>query len=283
MTLKYISDIDGNKTAERVEYISEIANRAESKDTGVDESNRTVSFYVLPEDIAASRGGAMSRTQDSVGLWVRADTYTNQEHSTTGHEWAHSIQNHHVDESLGWWIEGSADYIGGLLAVETRPEDEDEIEQGVFGYDWEKDSSRQSDDGELKEKYQSISLAQPDSWEARIDYNRGARVVYLIDMAIRDESDGDENILDLIRWMNEEETVSYVEFNEQVAEMTTTEFAWELDSYVKGTEIIDLDNEVDELFGNDSVQLPQDTFETNSTVDIEECNEDSESLPDNCL
>ncbi|MFB6193589.1 MAG: hypothetical protein ABEI75_00865 [Halobaculum sp.] len=110
------------------------------------------------------------------------------------HEYVHTRQSFAPTESLRWLTEGSARYYEWLLAVETGYADWGEL-RGVF-------STAANDDS---------VLAKPDTWRPESNYAKGARVLAAIDREIRNQTDGERTLEDVIRRLNDRDGPQTVE------------------------------------------------------------------------
>jgi hypothetical protein len=243
-------------------------------------SNGTVDIFIHPRDSYRYTGGSISRNSPHVSLWVSDSTVDNQYSTTVTHEIIHSIQKHYTSDNMEWWIEGSAQYIGGLAEYESQGyQNEKYIRDSVLESNWEDSRSATVEGGEsLKLKFQNNTLSDPETWNGDVDYRRGARISYLIDVRLRSSSNAD--ILTVFNWMNNQnEEIDYKHFRSKIVNLTDEDFASRLDRYVFKSETIDVQEEASEILGRDfTPRLPQYTFTNSIDYRLYHCSETRNKL-----
>lgn len=187
--------------------------------------NNTI--YILGYSDSYYGGGAIDKEDKHTILWVEEHLVSETSHTTVGHEVSHASQTYYMSDKMEWWIEGSAEYFGIVIEKHSFESiDREYISEREFGnYDWDyKDRDAVN---------QTSSLFDESSWKDKFNYKQGARVVYKIDTKIRNNTDGDKNIFDLHRWMQEENYIDYRKFTSKVKSWTSQEFARKLDDYLE--------------------------------------------------
>lgn len=241
----------------------------------INKNNQDVDIFIHPRDTYRYTGGSLFRTSSDVTLWVSEETVNDQYSTTVSHEIIHSVQKHTTSHNMQWWIEGSAQYISGLLEYEAQGyKNEKYIRETTLESDWHNtQQATVGDTSELKPKFDNNTLSDPDTWNGDVDYRRGARILYLIDVKIRSTSD--ENILTLFNWMNRHEgKVTYQEFRSKIVNLTDESFAKKIDAYVHQNQIINVENEMSDILGSDfTPRLPQYTFISSNDYTYAHCSQ----------
>lgn len=144
-----------------------------------------VTLFVAPDSLAADGlmfGDAGYVTQqgfwdgDVASVWI--------------HEYVHGQQAFATAPAMAWFVEASATYLSYrvMAAQYDRVTEADVLDRlaAVPEYD--------------------VALANRSGWDDRqVAYHRGARLLYLIDAAVRDGSDGAHTLVDVFRAMNAHE------------------------------------------------------------------------------
>lgn len=147
------------------------------------------------------------------------------------HELAHSIQNFNTDGNAYWWVEGGAEYLSALFGKNSGMTNA-EAEKYAFSKDWASDHKL------------NASLINPDTWSNLMEYNRGARLSYIVDMKIREHTN--KTILDLIeRFNNYDDNINHSVARNIIEDMTTPKFADKYDRLVKQNRSINITETLD--------------------------------------
>jgi len=231
----YYIDATRDESAVSPHYIAEIIAAGESYINGstVGGDNRSVVVIVGETQSNYGIGGvAYERTENRSFAYI--DKYrAHPNSSTVAHEWAHTIQHHEVGTNATWWIEGSAQYLG-YYVTDTAPK-----------WDFYGESLLSN-----HASYMDEHIADPSTWDepSRINYDYGAHIVYLMDLAIRDGSDGEATIIDYMQTLNQHEgTVTHNDMRAYLIDYGAAEFADEFDEYVlNSTTWISVAREVNE-------------------------------------
>ena len=199
--------------------------------------------------------------------------YIGRDSIVVGHEWAHSYQNFRTSTKARWWTEGSAEYVGALIESDAGM-NEEKARNMAFSYGWNDNTES------------NITMSDPDSWEDNVQYKRGPRIVYLVDVAIRHHND-DKTILDLMERMNEERYITHEETIRIISEMTTEGFSDRYDRLVKQSEPVNIREELEGMesqreverlprtFSDTDYNIVECTYEGDVAV-VEQCEEESE-------
>jgi hypothetical protein len=134
------------------------------------------------------------------------------------HEYVHTRQAYRANDAVEWFDEGSANYYRELF----------QYEQGLQSYDDFR--SDIVDDGNA-----TGALADRESWSAAdLEYHHGERVAAALDAKLRQKTDGERTLQDVLRLMNEHEgELSYADFREIVGTVAGTSLDGWLDEYVE--------------------------------------------------
>lgn len=174
------------------------------------------------------------------------------EESTLQHELAHSVQRHRVSNDMKWWIEGSANYIGGLLSYETNPD--------YSRSDFRNDALRLDEVENNVGVTDSTIIADQNTMDQGYNYILGSRLVYLIDYELRSNSNKD--IINVVKWMNsQDERITYKMFRDYITEHTGDQFGRDLDQIVHETDTIMNEEFLKSYYKKDEIIIPDQTFE----------------------
>ncbi len=149
-------------------------------------------------------------------FWVNEDSLAGA--GTVVHEYVHTRQSYRAGAAMDWFDEGSANYYRELF----------QYRQGLQSYD-----AFRTDivaDGNT-----TGALADRGTWSAAdLEYHHGERVAAALDAEIRQETDGERTLQDVLRRMNDHGgELTYEEFQEIVATVAGTSLDGWLDEYVK--------------------------------------------------
>ncbi|MEM4781763.1 MAG: hypothetical protein QXG03_09425 [Halalkalicoccus sp.] len=121
-------------------------------------------------------------------VWVRADSEFDADNVWV-HEYVHTRQTYNANDEVRWFTEGTAVYYAALLTFERG-----DIDYEAFAERLERgEASPHADD----------VLAEPDTWTQSPDYHKGALVAAAIDREIRLATDGERDLQDVFRAMND--------------------------------------------------------------------------------
>lgn len=189
------------------------------------------------------------------------DQHINRGSIVVGHEWAHSYQNFRTFTKSRWWTEGSAEYIGALIENDAGSTEE-RSRRIAFSYGW-----NQNVDSKIR-------MSDPDSWENYVQYKRGPRIVYLVDVAIRHHNEN-KTILDLIDRMNKNGAVTHRETVGMIRDMTTEDFSERYDRLVTQSGPVDIQEELEGMETQREVARLPETFEE-TDYEIVQCTYDGD-------
>jgi hypothetical protein len=252
--------IMGSVSEKQLADASSIIKTAGSYNSTFDSSTK-IEIYTT-EDINVL-GFIVGRGTKNPIIFMKPD-YMVRDEEVMGHEWAHSFQNFGTSDETGWWIEGSAEYLGSLIETEARTPESEAINE-AFNFGW---NQRAMD--ENMSNYRKLRLNEPDSWEYA-DYNRGSRVAYLVDISIRYHTDGQRNILDLIRKMNKESNIDEQFVEETLSNMTSENFVSRYNRLVSQNSTVEVEKELQDMpVDLNEVEFPA-TFDKKNNQTIIRC------------
>lgn len=174
-------------------------------ESGVDEQ---LTVYVVG---APLRSGGLAISSD---VWVSDRTLPPE--LTVWHEFVHTQQRYDWAEGSEWTVEGGADYLAALLA----------LEQGEIQYsEFQQRLARGGD-------YEDVTLADPDTWAGtRANYQLGALVLAALDRELRATGGTYE---ELLRAKNDHDgQVSGAAFETLAAEVAGTDLSGFVEEYVR--------------------------------------------------
>lgn len=212
--------------------------------------------------------GQIINSNKSKSVVYLEEKYIQSNYNLVGHEWVHTYQNFRAKSNFKWWTEGSAEYIGAVITNDSGSS-EPMVRSQAFN------------NGINLFKSNNAKMSHPETWENGIQYTKGAKIAYLVDLSLRHHSD-DKNILDLIKNMNERDKVSHKDSKNMIRKMTDREFAKRYSRIVKEESPVKLKEELDEMdVSNTEVKLPH-TFHHNE-YEITECSyNDDVAVIDEC-
>jgi hypothetical protein len=146
-------------------------------------SEAPVTLYVAPGALSAE--GLMF---DGTGYVTQHGFWDGEASSVWVHEYVHAQQSFRLAPSMRWFTEASANYLSSrVLAAQFRGVTEADFRGWL--------ASRDEHDG--------VALANRSAWEGSgADYDRGARLLYVVDAEVRADSDGEHTLVDVFRAMN---------------------------------------------------------------------------------
>lgn len=168
------------------------------------------------------------------------------------HEYVHTRQTFSDAEGLAWLVEGSAEYYGWLLSIQTGYDSWAPL-RGSF-------SSGVGDDS---------TLSDPESWRPESDYNKGALVLAVIDRDIRAATDGQRTLQDALRRINSGNSTleSLIEAISDVADGDVAATARRYISTSATPEYQPTDEEFESVYGYTSPQVGTELIEVTAVGD----------------
>ena len=149
--------------------------------------DETVVAFAAPTDgVSWGVRGLQAGERD---LWVRDVESAGTATDVWTHEYVHTRQAYQTEASGRWITEASATHYAALFALGRGAADFDEFEATLAR-------------GE-REPAASTVLADPDTWERRPDYTKGALVAGEIDRRLRTATNGAASLATVIRELNE--------------------------------------------------------------------------------
>lgn len=124
----------------------------------------------------------------SSDIWVSADSRFDADNVWV-HEYIHTRQTYETSAEVRWFTEGSAVYYAALLT----------LERGDIEFDAFADRLAR---GEVSPHADDV-LADPETWTRSPDYHKGALVAGDLDRRIRLATDGERDLQDVFRAMND--------------------------------------------------------------------------------
>lgn len=261
-TIKIVSPYSTNKEKIALDAAFTMSNKFE------DEGDLIV-IYLIPDEDTRWAGYAFGTGDDVQHIWVSADNVS-KARDTVIHEVVHAHQEYDATDNLEWFDEGSAERIEAITYTKEYTEYNRSVPRSG---DWFDESESQY------ESVEEIELSEPRTWEQDVEYVRGNKVAYLIDISLKHHTNGEYTLIDLVDWMNQKEDVTYREFKMKIVLHTDEEFGERLDSYMGSREVIDVDDERFEIYFEDtnSTSVPDkwspekgdttdNSTETNSTI-----------------
>lgn len=159
-------------------------------------------FVVAAPSTAVPWGVAGFQLGDS-DMWIQSDRRLSSANNVWLHEYVHTRQSFAPTRETRWLTEGMATYYAAALTLE-----QDRIDFASF-------RSRLSLG--TRSVYDDVALADPDSWTANANYNKGGLVAGQIDRRIRAETDRNRTFQDVARGLNgRQEAVTQAQFLAEV-------------------------------------------------------------------
>lgn len=201
--------------------------------------------------VTRNGGQTWDRLNSDVYVWGNEDAFINPDETLVAHEFIHTYQKHRVADDMEWWIEGSASYFGGMYTLSSTDDPHEEyISDQTFSNRWYEHREFRN------QSYSNMTANNPESWEYSFEYTRPPRIVFLIDVAIREHTDGEKTVIDVFHWMNQQNgPIRYAAFRSYIVSQTDQEFGERLDGYMTTTEEINYKQEAEEISG-DTVSEP---------------------------
>lgn len=205
----------------RERLLDALSNASRELDTGG--GNREVIVVALADTPGATEFGLAGATVGNA-YWARAGSPLESVQNVWLHEYVHTRQRFaDRDRGMEWFVEASAEYYAARLAYEL------DLVSGLE-YEWEFKSRRVT--------ASDSTLAEPATWKRpTVPYRKGALVLAALDTEIRNRTDGEHTLEDVLRRLNRDDRrLTYSRF---VATVVTVSDAPELedwlDRYVKGS------------------------------------------------
>ncbi|WP_144903555.1 hypothetical protein [Halobellus captivus] len=179
--------------------------------------HRDVYLFVLEGQIAA--GGASGSTAvvhagSPLGIYV--------------HETAHINEGATFGKKIAWFTEASATYYGKDF----------QVADGELRIKRAKLLERTDPDGRWPRggHHNNSTLAEPSTWGHKTDYQKGSRLLFALDAKLREATDGEATIHDVMRRVNQYDerygALTYTDFREIIVDLADEETASWLDPYV---------------------------------------------------
>jgi PGF-CTERM protein len=233
----------------------------------VQQPNDRIDVFLAPSPI---RRGGLESTEfggEPDALWV--STRTVDENSLiTSHEYVHTRQSFNTSARMDWLDEGHAEYTELLLGLETGRIDYAEFRSKLAGTE-----------------ESSVNLTDP-THDLSADYEKGARVVAVIDTKIRRATDGERTFEDVwIRLNAHDGTVTYRDFKQILERVAGQSFDDWLDTATSGSGWVDVPSDRS-LFGMDARPIDTDgdglsaREESRFHTDAVDADTDNDSLSD---
>lgn len=211
------------------------------------------------------------------GFWALDQTILSHPNNTWIHEYIHTRQNFDWDESLLWFIEGTATYLAAWVGVNQK----------LIDFDWFYSYLTGTTDP-------NATLSDPDTWASyQTKYTKGTVVTTALAAEILRLSDRQLNLMDIVREMSaikSDEQLSVRSLQSYFEKQNIPELSAWLDRYVNSTEIphppndsdayafdttIEKDNTIDSVVKADDKETELDT-DPEPTKDDETGGADSE-------
>ncbi|GAA0220403.1 hypothetical protein [Halobaculum roseum] len=178
--------------------------------------HRDVSVFVLEGQIAA--GGASSAS---------AVVHAGSPLSIYIHETAHINEMTYYNRDMAWFTEGSATYYGSYF-------------EPVNGQlEWRPATFLHKTDPETKwpqgDYHEDSTLGEVDTYDRRTSYEKGSRVLFALDVKLREATDGEATIHDVMYRVNQHSGqggLNYTEFRGIIVDLAGEDTASWLDPYV---------------------------------------------------
>jgi hypothetical protein len=180
--------------------------------------NDRVTMLVLPSDGITTPWGGVARGTNAI---VRGDNSATTMPSVWVHEYVHTRQHFRPSEEMRWLTEASADYYQGYETLHQR-----RMAYSTF----ERDISYS--------QFQSTILSEPDSWETPLaPYIKGKRALGYLDAEIREATDGERTLADVLRRVNTNQPLTLGGFLSVVADVAGQPVATDFETYVTSEEM----------------------------------------------
>lgn len=178
---------------------------------------------------AAVHGGHANDSYQTV--WVQRYSRVDSLGSTWVHEYIHTHQEMQLSRDMRWFTEASATYYGAVIPYQCGDYDPREFNNSM---QTEMDPILPPGaNNSVTEPYTETVLANPETWGSEAQYRRGAGVLYLLDVKLRDATDGEQTLLDVFRWMNmQDDGIPYADFRQHIVRQSNANVGRWLDTAV---------------------------------------------------
>lgn len=180
-------DVDpGRKAGFLARYLSSYALRPGSADP--------VTLYIAPDALPSD-----GRMYDDTGYVTQHAFWDGDAGSVWVHEYVHAHQAFALEPEMRWFREASATYLSyRVMEEQYGPVTDADVRARVTA----------------SPDYSGTALANYSAWDGpHAAYDRGARLLYAVDAAVRSGSGGEHTLVDVVRAMNERRApVSVAEF-----------------------------------------------------------------------
>lgn len=181
---------------------------------------QTISLNDGPDEVTAfilgppMDGGRAVDTSFYVGANV-----TSPADPVFAHEFYHVHQTAaHPTESAEWLFEGSAAYFERYTNYVT----------GSVDGEYFTSFTRVSNDAVSRDSV----LSQPDTWTESAEYNKGSHVLAALDVQIREATDGERTVFDVLERVNTRDQITHTEFKTIVSDVAGDSLGPWVDRYV---------------------------------------------------
>ena len=166
-----------------------------------------VTFVVAPDTLPSA-----GRTYGETGYITQRGFWDGDASSVWIHEYVHTRQGFDLTSEMRWFREASATYLSARLLEEQY--------EGVT----ERDVRTRL---EATPDHPGTALANRSAWDdTSADYERGARLLYAVDAAIRMETDGNRTLVDVVRAMNRRDDPLTVDEFVRIVERYAGDLEW---------------------------------------------------------
>lgn len=193
--------------------------------------NVTVFSITGPHD----GGGMMARGSvepTHKTAWVARNAPPEKLGNTWTHEYVHTHQDFRLRTDMRWFSEASATYYATIIPYQCGINDSPTKLTTQLSANMD-DISEPSGSGRQLGGYNDTVLSNPDSWGTGAEYSRGAAVLYLLDIQLRESTDGNYTLMDVFQWANNRgQPIGYTQFRTQVVSNSDEDVGLWLDSVV---------------------------------------------------
>lgn len=241
--VKVVVDAEKNIAPDVVDSVYMMSHRIADED-------EHVTVYMVPYTNNGYSGYVFGTLDDSQYMWVSNGGVKYTSYDTVMHETVHVHQEYRTADDMRWINEGMAEYLEHLVVKQEYGESMFYMLNG----NWYDES--QTTDTQLTD----VHLKDPSTWVQSAEYERGSRVMYLVDVALRSHSSGNRSVYDLLEWMNtQEETITYEDFYRYIVSNTDSDFGHQLDTYLGSHSYIEVSDEAEQITGTESYAVSKHT------------------------
>lgn len=134
------------------------------------------------------------------------------------HEYTHARFTFHKTSNMTWFEEAVAQYYAWKTDLEGEMWLDDDIRRKMY-YE--------------RVKEQPATLSNQSTWDDQTPYTQGMLVLLALDEKIQSATDGQRDLNQVVRRMNEDGCVTYAEFESIVADVSGEEMGHWLDKHIK--------------------------------------------------